>query len=360
MSKPNRTDSLLHHSLCLQGIEYFGMGSIFLFLIGSSLKVLALFIASYSIGQYLSAPILNKLSKRFGRDLLLIGTMFGSIIGLAICSIGIHLEFAELTVAGRFFWGLMGANSSLCYAIISDHGDESSRTINQTWIPLSTSFGFVSGVLLIGLIGESISAVLLGISGIAFILNCRLAFVYLRDHSNRDHASMQIQQPHLLPLFVSLALISVNFFLASYTESYGLAICLFGWLYINCSISSQFGCVFTSHINNSYHFFVWCPGALAICLLALSSAQNLLLPDAILAVMICSVAITYSNIYTYLYFQIKTDKEPLISLAEFLPTILLIFFSYTNVMPPELTIAMGCLLGISLFLLPKNRALLNN
>ncbi|MCS7072662.1 MAG: MFS transporter, partial [Anaerolinea sp.] len=110
--------------------------------------------ATYPIMQFIGAPLLGRLSDRYGRKPILIISQIGTLIGFLI------LGFAN-TLALLFFSraldGLSGANISTAQAIISDSTTEKTRTQGLGLLGAAFGLGFI--------IGPVIAFVALGISG---------------------------------------------------------------------------------------------------------------------------------------------------------------------------------------------------
>ncbi|MDX2033405.1 MAG: MFS transporter [Blastocatellia bacterium] len=95
-------------------------------------------IASYSLCQFLAAPILGSLSDRYGRRPLLLYSQFGSLFGFMLLGLAMHLPnpLAWLFI-GRMIDGLSGGNLTVAQAYIADITEPQDR---------AKTFGMIIGV----------------------------------------------------------------------------------------------------------------------------------------------------------------------------------------------------------------------
>lgn len=98
--------------------------------------------AVYPALQFIGAPILGRLSDRFGRKPILVISQIGTFIGFLM------LGFAEalpILFLSRALDGLSGANISTAQAIIADNTNEKTRTQGLGLIGAAFGLGFVLG-----------------------------------------------------------------------------------------------------------------------------------------------------------------------------------------------------------------------
>ncbi len=108
----------------------------------ASPDVVTLLLATYSITQLISAPILGRLSDRYGRRPVLLLSLFGSIITY------IWLGFAETLVMlfiARAFNGLMAGNIATAFAYIADITTPENRAKGMGVIGAAFGLGFIMG-----------------------------------------------------------------------------------------------------------------------------------------------------------------------------------------------------------------------
>ncbi|HMU91745.1 MAG TPA: MFS transporter [Anaerolineales bacterium] len=112
---------------------------------GSSPLVIGILQATYPMMQFLGAPILGRLSDRFGRKPILVVSQIGTLIGF------IMLGFANsllLLFISRIIDGLSGANISTAQAAIADSTTEKTRTQGLGLVGAAFGIGFVLGPIL--------------------------------------------------------------------------------------------------------------------------------------------------------------------------------------------------------------------
>lgn len=106
--------------------------------------------ASYSLMQFLCAPILGALSDRFGRRPVILASMFG--LGIDFLIQGFAPSIAWLFV-GRLFAGILGASFSTANAYIADVSTPETRARNFGLVGVMFGLGFICGPALGGLLG---------------------------------------------------------------------------------------------------------------------------------------------------------------------------------------------------------------
>ncbi len=104
-------------------------------------------IASYSICQFIAAPILGNLSDRYGRRPILLYSQFGSFLGFILMGLAMHLPNPLAWLfAGRMIDGLSGGNLTVAQAYISDITEPRERAkIFGMIIGVSFGLGFTIG-----------------------------------------------------------------------------------------------------------------------------------------------------------------------------------------------------------------------
>ena len=109
---------------------------------GASPLIIGILQATYPMMQFLGAPILGRLSDRFGRKPVLIVSQIGTLAGFVL------LGFADalwLLFVSRIIDGLSGANISTAQAAIADSTNEKTRTQGLGLIGAAFGVGFVLG-----------------------------------------------------------------------------------------------------------------------------------------------------------------------------------------------------------------------
>jgi DHA1 family tetracycline resistance protein-like MFS transporter len=114
---------------------------------GATPTEIGFLVATYAAAQLIGAPILGRLSDRFGRRPVLLVSIFGSVAGFVM------LAFAKTLVIlflARALDGLTGGNISVAQAYISDVTDERNRGRGLGLIGAAFGLGFILGPALGG------------------------------------------------------------------------------------------------------------------------------------------------------------------------------------------------------------------
>lgn len=106
--------------------------------------------ASYSLMQFICAPILGALSDRFGRRPVILASLFG--LGIDFLIQGFAPSIAWLFV-GRLFAGVLGASITTANAYIADISTPDTRARNFGLVGVMFGLGFIVGPALGGLLG---------------------------------------------------------------------------------------------------------------------------------------------------------------------------------------------------------------
>jgi MFS transporter, DHA1 family, tetracycline resistance protein len=109
---------------------------------GASDTVVGLLVASYAAAQLVGAPLLGRLSDRFGRRPILLLSLLGTLFSFLL--LGFAKTLGVLFVA-RIFDGITGGNISVAQAYIADVTDEKSRAKGLGMIGAAFGLGFIFG-----------------------------------------------------------------------------------------------------------------------------------------------------------------------------------------------------------------------
>jgi len=113
--------------------------------------VTGLLIAVYALMQLIGAPILGRLSDRYGRRPILLVSVFGTFIGFLL------LGFANtlwMLFAARILDGITGGNLSVAQAYISDVTDAKNRAKGLGLIGAAFGVGFIIGPVTGGILSQ--------------------------------------------------------------------------------------------------------------------------------------------------------------------------------------------------------------
>jgi DHA1 family tetracycline resistance protein-like MFS transporter len=166
-------------------------------------------LTAYSAAQFFSAPLLGSLSDRFGRRPLLLASLAGSAVSLALTGIATTLV---TLLAARLVAGLFGGAISVGQAYVVDLTEPSERTKALGMVGASIGMGFVFGPA----IGAGLSG--LGFAGVSFVASAialanLIAGLFLLPRTQPAKASARSANP-LAPLAKALRVPGMSTLLA--------------------------------------------------------------------------------------------------------------------------------------------------
>ncbi len=109
---------------------------------GASPLVIGLLGAAYPIMQFLGAPVLGRLSDRYGRKPVLVISQIGTLVGFLMLGFATTLWMLFLS---RIVDGISGANIATAQAAISDSTSDKTRTQGLGLIGAAFGLGFIIG-----------------------------------------------------------------------------------------------------------------------------------------------------------------------------------------------------------------------
>jgi DHA1 family tetracycline resistance protein-like MFS transporter len=110
-----------------------------------------LLIAVYALMQLIGAPILGRLSDRFGRRPILLISVFGTFLGFLLFGFATTLW---MLFAARILDGITGGNLSVAQAYISDVTDAENRSKGLGLIGAAFGIGFIVGPVTGGFLSQ--------------------------------------------------------------------------------------------------------------------------------------------------------------------------------------------------------------
>ena len=152
-------------------------------------------IASYSLCQFIAAPILGNLSDAYGRRPVLLYSQFGSLLGFILLGLAMHLpQPLAWLFAGRMIDGLSGGNLTVAQAYISDITEPRERAkIFGMIIGVSFGLGFTIGPGLGAIISSRFGYDITAYFAALFSLSSIIATFFLlpETHHHRDEARLR-------------------------------------------------------------------------------------------------------------------------------------------------------------------------
>ena len=140
--------------------------------------VTGLLVASYAAAQLIGAPILGRLSDRFGRRPLLLASIFGTFVGFLLLGFANTLS---MLFAARVIDGFTGGNLSIAQAYITDVTDAKDRSKGLGMIGAAFGLGFIIGPVTGGLLSQFGYAVPAFVAAAMSFANLALIYFWLPE-----------------------------------------------------------------------------------------------------------------------------------------------------------------------------------
>ncbi len=153
--------------------------------------VTGILIASYALMQLIGAPILGRLSDRFGRRPVLLVSVFGTFLGFLL------LGFANalwMLFVSRIIDGITGGNLSVAQAYISDVTDEKSRSKGLGMVGAAFGLGFIIGPVTGGLLSQWGYAVPAFAAAAISFINLILIYAWLPESLTEEKRSQMTEK----------------------------------------------------------------------------------------------------------------------------------------------------------------------
>jgi DHA1 family tetracycline resistance protein-like MFS transporter len=221
---------LLGFSLILPLLPYYAAT------FGANGFVTGLLVASYAAMQFIGAPLLGRMSDRYGRRPVLLLSIAGTSIGFLV------LGFANalwMLFASRIIDGLTGGNLSVAQAYISDVTDAEDRAKGLGLVGAAFGLGFIIGPVSGGLLSQWGYAVPAFAAAAMSLVNLLLVYFWLPESLTPERrAEMPARKPavNLNALLVALrrpftgSLLITRFF-------FGLAFAIFQTIFALYALS---------------------------------------------------------------------------------------------------------------------------
>src|ERR1043166_1281123 len=151
---------------------------------GATPSQVGLLFASYSVMQLVFAPVLGRLSDKYGRRPILLASLLGTALGFLILGFATTLWMLFI---GRIIDGISGGNISTAQAYIADVTTKENRAKGMGLIGAAFGLGFVFGPAIGGILSRwGINVPFLFAGGLAFA-NAILLYFTLPDTVTPDH-----------------------------------------------------------------------------------------------------------------------------------------------------------------------------
>ena len=160
---------------------------------GATAEVVGLLLGVNALTQLLGAPVLGRLSDRFGRKPLLLLSLAGTVAGFLM--LGLARSLAML-FASRIVDGFLGGNISLAQAYISDVTEGKERTKGFGLIGAAFGLGFIFGPAIGGALagGGNYALPALVAAGLS-LLNLLGVLVWLPESLPRAERERRAREP---------------------------------------------------------------------------------------------------------------------------------------------------------------------
>ena len=133
--------------------------------------------ATFSLSQFLGAPILGALADRYGRKRILNISLMGTLIGYVLFALAIQSKVLLLVFIARAIPGFMGGNISIALAALADLSDDKSKAKNFGLVGMAFGLGFIIGPFIGGILGNIDYALPLWFTAGLTVLNIILVYI---------------------------------------------------------------------------------------------------------------------------------------------------------------------------------------
>jgi MFS family permease len=115
---------------------------------GGSAEVVGLILGSFSLTQMIATPILGRLSDRYGRRRVILTSLAGNAVSMAIFAVAAERSLLPWFFVSRILAGLTAGNLAACQAAVADVTDDATRAAGMGRIGAGIGLGLVVGPVL--------------------------------------------------------------------------------------------------------------------------------------------------------------------------------------------------------------------
>ena len=171
---------LVGFGIVIPVLPFYAEGTIF----NATPRTVGLLFASYSVMQLIFAPVLGRLSDKYGRRPILLISLLGTSLGFFILGFANTLT---LLFIGRIIDGISGGNISTAQAYIADVTTEENRAKGMGLIGAAFGLGFVFGPAIGGVLSRWGINVPFLFAGSLALANVVLLYFTLPETVTPDH-----------------------------------------------------------------------------------------------------------------------------------------------------------------------------
>lgn len=154
---------------------------------------LGILLATMSVAQFFSGPILGAWSDQKGRRSLLLVSLVLGVAGYVFCALGVWVESILVLIAGRFVVGIAAGNGSIVNATVADLSTHENKAKHFGLVSMACGVGFTVGPYLGGKLSQYGYAVPFFVAGCAILLNFILVYLWFREtHLVRKAAPVRV------------------------------------------------------------------------------------------------------------------------------------------------------------------------
>ena len=121
---------------------------------GERTRLLGYLIATFSVFQFIGAPIVGALSDKYGRRRVLFTTLFVTLTGYLLFASGIVMQEIVLLFVGRSLSGIAAGNLSVIYSAIADISTPEAKAKNFGLVGMAFGLGFIIGPVVGGILSD--------------------------------------------------------------------------------------------------------------------------------------------------------------------------------------------------------------